>query len=153
MKRLATALLTFAVVAMAWTPTLSNAQPGRRGKALTPEAREALTEALAGPDGEWAAHALYSAIITKFGEVQPYVNIRQAESRHIAALERQLTKYGVTLPTNAFAGKVKAPESLLVAAQDGVKAEERNITASETGSTLLLNRSRIERMVPNTGRL
>ncbi len=127
MKRIATAPLTLPVVAMPWTPSVGNARQGGRGKTLAPEAREALIEALAGPGGEYAARALCSAISTRFGGVRPCVNIRQAGSRHFAALERQLEKYGVPLPAKACAGKVKAPESLLAGAQEGVKAEEGNI--------------------------
>ncbi len=126
MKSLTTFAAAFALLA-AITATAQPYGRGRAAKALTPEARQALVESLAGPDGEYAAHAAYSAVIAKFGELQPYANIREAEARHIAALERQLEKYGVPLPANEYAGKVKAPDSPLAAAKDEVKAEERNV--------------------------
>jgi hypothetical protein len=122
-----TSLAIMAATLLSLTAQAQRDRPGRGTGPLAPEAREALVEALAGPEGEYAAHALYSAIIAKFGTVQPYVRIREAESRHIAALERQLKRYGVPLPTNAFAGVVKAPASLLVAAEEGVLAEEKNV--------------------------
>lgn len=126
MKSLTTFAAAFALLA-AITATAQPYGRGRAAKALTPEAKQAVVEALAGPEGEYAAHAAYSAVIEKFGDVQPYLNIREAEARHIAALERQLEKYGVPLPTNQYAGKANAPDSLLAAAKDEVKAEERNV--------------------------
>ena len=56
--------------------------------------REVLTEALSGPDGEYAAQATYQAIMDKFGGKLPYTNIIKAEARHIGALQRQFEKYG-----------------------------------------------------------
>ena len=100
---------------------------GSQGKALTAEAKEAVLTALAGPDGEYAAHALYTAILEQHGSIQPFAAIREAESRHIRALERQLKKYGVTVPKNTFEGKAKAPETILAAAQQGVESERANI--------------------------
>jgi len=100
---------------------------GRGSHTLTPEARQAVVEALASPYGEFAAHALYSAILKKFGDAQPYAAIREAETRHIQALKRQLEKYGVAIPEDKFAGKTEAPATLLEAAKRGIEAEERNI--------------------------
>ena len=99
----------------------------RRNAALPADVRKALVEALAGTDGEYAAHAQYSAIIEKFGDVQPYAAIRMAESRHIAALERQLQKYGVKFPANKFEGKTEAPASLTEAAKEAIASEEKNV--------------------------
>lgn len=99
----------------------------RRNATLPTDVRKALVEALAGPDGEYAAHAQYGAIIEKFGDVQPYAAIRMAESRHIAALERQLEKYGVKIPANKFEGKTEAPVSLTDAAKQAIASEEKNV--------------------------
>ena len=38
------------------------------------------------PEGEYAAYAMYSAVIVEFGSVEPYVSIREAEGRHIEAI-------------------------------------------------------------------
>jgi hypothetical protein len=104
-------------------------QPGRGSSSgsITPEAKQALVQAHAGPDGEFAAHVLYSAILKKFGDVQPYANIREAEPRHIQALKRQFEKYGTAIPEDKFAGKATPPEKLLQAAKDGIEAEKKNV--------------------------
>jgi len=94
---------------------------------VNPAIKEALTEALAGPDGEYAAYAEYSAIIKKFGEVLPYVNIRGAEERHINALKGHFEMYGLPVPENKYLGKITVPASLVEAAKAGVVAEERNV--------------------------
>jgi hypothetical protein len=95
--------------------------------ATDPTVQDVLLTALAGPDGEYAAFAEYSAIIEKHGAVAPYVNIRGAETRHINALQRQCEKYGVTVPENTYLGKITAPANLIEAAKQGVVAEERNV--------------------------
>lgn len=86
-----------------------------------------LQEALAGPEGEYAALATYDAIIAKFGEIAPYTMIRRAEQRHIAALQRQFETHGLPVPENPWTGRVATPASLLAAAQEGVRAEEENV--------------------------
>lgn len=125
-KSIATFTTVFALLAA----ISATAQPygrGRAGKALTPEAKQAVIETLAGPEGEFAAHALYSAILKKHGDIQPYAAIREAEARHIQALKRQLEKYGITIPEDKFAGKAVAPATLLEAAKQGVESEEKNV--------------------------
>ena len=91
-------------------------------------AETALTEALAGPDGEYAARAEYEAILKKFGDVLPYSAIIHAEERHIAALKSQFEKRGWTVPEDVYAGRIEAPTTLKSAAEEGLKAEERNVT-------------------------
>jgi hypothetical protein len=123
-------LTQFAAVFALLAVISATAQPyggGRRGKSLTPEAKQAVVEALAGPEGEYAAQALYSAIVGKNGDVQPYAAILEAETRHIQALKRQLEKYGIAVPEDKFAGKVTAPSTLVEAAKQGVESEEKNV--------------------------
>jgi hypothetical protein len=86
-----------------------------------------LTQALAGPDGEYAAHAEYSAIVQKFGAVQPYANILNAEERHIAALTRLFEIRGLAVPEDTSSGNVQVPATLQAAADASVTAEERNV--------------------------
>lgn len=90
-------------------------------------AAQALTEALAGPDGEYAARAEYDAILKKFGDVQPFATIAATEQRHIEALKRHFEMRGLTVPADEYKGKVTAPATLADAAAAGVKAEERNV--------------------------
>ena len=102
------------------------AQPST--SSLSESAKEAILEALTGPEGEYAAYAMYNAVIDKFGEVEPYVSIREAEGRHIEALKRLLDRHGVAYPKeNPYIGKVQAPESLEEAARAWAKGEVENV--------------------------
>jgi len=95
---------------------------------LSEEAQNALLEALTGPEGEYAAYAMYTAVIEKYGELEPYVSIRKAEAKHIEALKRQLGRYGVDYPAeNPYLGRVGAPESLEDAAQAWAEGEVANV--------------------------
>jgi len=95
---------------------------------LSEPAKEAIIEALTGPAGEYAAYAMYNAVIDKYGEVEPYVSIREAEARHIEALKRVLDRYGVAYPKeNPYIGKVQAPESLEEAAKAWAEGEVENV--------------------------
>jgi hypothetical protein len=85
-------------------------------------------EALMSPVGEYAASAMYQAVIDKFGQVEPYVTIRVAEERHISALIRQLDRYGVKVPANPYLGAVAAPAKLQAAAEAWAVGEIENVT-------------------------
>ncbi len=102
---------------------------GRSGTlTASPEVQSALLEALTGPEGEYAAYAMYDAVIEKYGEVEPYVTIREAEARHIQALQRQLDRYGIDYPTeNPYIGEVTAPDSLEAAAKAWADGEIANV--------------------------
>ena len=78
-------------------------------------------------DGEYAASASYAAVIDAFGPVEPYVSIREAEERHIAALIRQLERMGVTVPANPYLGNLAAPADLQTAAQAWATGEVDNV--------------------------
>ncbi len=49
---------------------------------------------------EFKAYENYTKIIEKFGAVNPFVNIREAEARHYSMLIPLLQKYGVEVPVN-----------------------------------------------------
>jgi len=76
---------------------------------------------------EYKAYETYKKVIEKFGVVQPFANIMQAEINHFEALSQIAQKYEVPLPMNDFEGKIQAPRSLLEAAEIGVVAEIENI--------------------------
>jgi len=98
------------------------------GGQISEEAKQALLEALTGPEGEYAAYAMYDAVIEKYGEVEPYVSIRRAEANHIAALQRQLDGYGIEYPKeNPYIGQVSAPDSLKEAAEAWAAGEIANV--------------------------
>lgn len=84
-------------------------------------------EALMGPEGEYAAAASYQAVIDKFGQVEPYVAIKAGEERHAAALTRQLTRMGVSVPDNPYLGILEAPADLQAAAQAWADGEIVNV--------------------------
>jgi hypothetical protein len=86
-----------------------------------------LWEALMGPDGEYAAAASYQAVLDRFGTVEPYASILEAELRHIAALTRQLERLGVNVPSNPYLSKVAAPSDLESAATAWATGEILNV--------------------------
>lgn len=146
-------MLTAACMLLACSFTMGQPFGGRRAATtLTPEARQAVIEALAGPEGEFAAHALYSAILKKHGDVQPYAAIRDAETRHIGALKRQLEKYGIAIPEDKFLGKGAAPTTLLEAAKQGVEAEKKNIAMYDSYLATVKNYPDLTRVFTNLQR-
>jgi hypothetical protein len=83
--------------------------------------------ALLGPDGEYAAAAMYQAVIDEFGDVEPYVSIKEGEERHIDALTRQLERMGYEVPDNPYLGEVSAPADLQTAAEAWAVGEIANV--------------------------
>jgi hypothetical protein len=90
---------------------------------LSPEEVAALHEAL---EDEYKAWATYDQVIRDFGAVRPFINIRESEARHIAALSALFARHGLPLPQNAWPGKVRRFESLRAACQAGVDGEIEN---------------------------
>lgn len=121
--------LVFAQGGVATSPsTQTTAATTTSTQTVAPEVKDALLEALTGPEGEYAAYAMYTAVIDTYGDVEPYVTIREAEARHIAALERQLDKYGIEYPSeNPYLGTVEAPASLQEAAIAWAEGEVANV--------------------------
>ncbi len=66
---------------------------------------QVLREAL---DDEYRAWATYDQVIADFGAVQPFVNIREAEARHIDALHGLYRCYGLTIPDNPYPARSPA---------------------------------------------
>ena len=112
----------------------TQASPSAAGEFVLPDGLVAGTneaiawEALMSPVGEYAASAMYQAVIDEFGQVEPYVTIRFAEERHISALTRQLDRYGINVPANPYLGEVAAPADLQTAAQAWAIGEIENVT-------------------------
>jgi len=88
---------------------------------------EIVLAALMGPEGEYAAAASYEAVLDKYGQVEPYATIYQAELRHIDALIRQLQKLGEPVPSNPYTGKITAPKDLTTAAEAWAEGEILNV--------------------------
>jgi hypothetical protein len=112
---------------------------------LTETEIAALNEAL---DDEYRALATYDQVIADFGDVSPFSNIRDAESRHIDALCTLFSRYGLTIPENPWFGNVERYESLQEACEAGVAAEianaeiyERLVQATERPDILTVFRN------------
>jgi len=95
---------------------------------LTDTEIRVLHEAL---DDEYHAWAIYDQVVADFGEVRPFINIRQAEARHIEALLGLFARYGLAVPANPWPGKVERYASLQAACEAGVIAEIANGTMYE----------------------
>lgn len=77
-------------------------------------------------DDEYRAWSTCDQVIRDFGNVMPFVNIREAEVRHIAALQALFVTYGLRVPENIWPGRVPRYASLREACQAGVAAEIEN---------------------------
>lgn len=84
---------------------------------------EILFEAL---QDEYKARATYQAVIRRFGDVRPFINIVEAEGRHIQALLPLFDKYSIAVPEDNWPSRVICPESLTEACRTGVAAEVDN---------------------------
>jgi hypothetical protein len=84
----------------------------------------ALQEAL---DDEYKAWATYDQVIQDFGPIRPFINIRDAESRHIDALCQLYHEHGLTPPDNNWIGKAPRYDSVKSACAAGVQAEIDNV--------------------------
>jgi rubrerythrin len=80
---------------------------------------------------EYLAQARYNNIIGTFGNIRTFVQIREAELRHINALLPLFERYQVTLPNDNSQTFVTTPESLKAAYAAGVQGEIDNISMYE----------------------
>ncbi len=76
---------------------------------------------------EFKAYETYTKIIEKFGLVQPFVNIKEAEAIHYTALIKLMEKYAIDVPINNWASKIEIPNTLIECCEIGVAAEINNI--------------------------
>ena len=90
---------------------------------LTAVEINALHEAL---DDEYQSWSTYDQVIRDFGEVRPFINIRDAEARHIEALSRLFLRYNVPMPENPWLAKVERYSSVPAACEASVAAEVAN---------------------------
>jgi hypothetical protein len=84
---------------------------------------DGLLEAL---DDEYKAWATYDGVIRDFGEIRPFINIREAEARHIDALVALFRAYGLTPPGNQWEGKAERFDSVASACAAAVQSEIDN---------------------------
>ena len=92
---------------------------------LDQKTQDALISALA---DERLAQATYQAVLNKFPDARPFINILEAEKKHESILLPLFTKYGVAVPKNDFdPAKISVPADLVEACKVGIKAENENI--------------------------
>ncbi len=84
---------------------------------------DALIEAL---HDEYKARATYQYVIDQFGPIRPFINIVQAETRHIQALIPLFHRYGVSVPEDDWKQRIAKPASIMDACKTGVAAEIEN---------------------------
>lgn len=115
-----------------WSPARSSSTPpaasepaeNRSEMSVLAEAeRQALRDAL---DDEYRAWATYDQVIRDLGPVRPFVNIREAEARHIEALRALFRRYGLEIPENTWPGRVPRFASVREACEAAVDAEIEN---------------------------
>ena len=83
----------------------------------------ALNDAL---DDEYKARATYDQVIDDFGPIRPFINIRDAESRHIDALRNLYDRYGIEPPADAHVENAPTFDTVEAACEAAVKAEIDN---------------------------
>lgn len=76
---------------------------------------------------EFKAYETYTKIIEKFGLVQPFVNIKEAEAIHYSALIQLMQKYNIEVPINNWTSKIEIPNTLIECCEMGVAGEIANI--------------------------
>lgn len=76
---------------------------------------------------EFKAYETYSKIIEKFGAINPFVNIKEAEAVHYSALIPLLQKYEVEVPVNDWSEKIEVPNTYIECCELGVAGEIKNI--------------------------
>lgn len=129
--------------------------PAEESESSDPVIKEVMTDteivlaALMGPEGEYAAAASYLAVLDKYGSVEPYQTIYQAELRHIDALIRQLERQGEVVPENPYLGKITAPEDLVSAAEAWAIGEVLNVELYD----LLISKTDNENLLKVLGNL
>ena len=83
-------------------------------------------------DDEQRAWATYDQVIADHGQVLPFINIVEAEARHIGALEALFAMYDLDVPENPWVGAVPHFPSVSEACKGGVVAEIENVRLYDT---------------------
>ena len=85
--------------------------------------KNALVEAI---HDEYKSRATYRLVISTFGEIRPFINIVEAEGRHIKALLPLFEKYGIAVPEDDWSSRIEPASSILEACRQGVEDETEN---------------------------
>ncbi len=95
----------------------------KEAEKMSDKIANALIEAL---NDEYKARATYQCVIEQFGPIRPFINIIEAETRHIQALLPLFQRYGVPVPADDWKQRISKPESVMDACKTGVEAEIEN---------------------------
>lgn len=76
---------------------------------------------------EYLAQARYNIILEKFGDIRTFVQIKEAEMRHINALLPLFYRYQVPLPEDLSYSLITTPANMKEAYAAGVQGEIDNI--------------------------
>ena len=87
--------------------------------------KERLTLALL---DEYKSRATYAKILEQFGPIRPFVNIHEAEGRHVEALLRLFEAYQIEVPVDHWPCHITVPKTLKEACEQAVDAEQDNMT-------------------------
>ncbi|MCI5189104.1 MAG: DUF2202 domain-containing protein [Candidatus Electrothrix sp. AS4_5] len=91
--------------------------------ASTADLKSYLTTAI---NDEYRAKNTYIAVMNKFGQVKPFVEIKESEEQHISMLVNLFNQYGLSVPANT-GNALSAPATLSEACSLGVQAEIENV--------------------------
>ncbi|QQS42581.1 MAG: DUF2202 domain-containing protein [Acidobacteriota bacterium] len=91
-----------------------------------PLSKEEVDGLLLALNDEYLAWATYDRVNKDFNDPRPFVNIQQAEGRHIERLKTLFAAYGVQVPENRWIGSEPQFKSLQEACKAGVDGEIAN---------------------------
>jgi hypothetical protein len=97
---------------------------------------------------EYKSRAAYNAVISKFGEIRPFINIVAAEGRHVEALLPLFTKYNVAVPEDDWNSRIDTPATILDACQLGVKDEIENAEMYDRLLNLTMDYPDVQEVLP-----
>lgn len=121
------AVIALAVAASVAAVPLASITAASAADPLPQAVQEALTSALM---DEYHAEAFYDAVLDRFGQVRPFVNIIRAEQNHASAIITLMRTYGMAVPENTLLGSAEVaaavPATLGAACAVGVQAEMDN---------------------------
>lgn len=113
--------LVIASSAEAAGPVRATVTPQGTPRPLSSDEVVALNRAL---DDEYQAWATYDQVVTDFGAIRPFVNIRNAEAAHIRAVQNLFTRYRLLVRPNPWIGNVPHYATLAQACTAGVTIEQ-----------------------------
>jgi len=78
---------------------------------------------------EFEAYETYTRIIEKFGNIAPFINIKETEAVHYTILLQLMQKYNIEVPINKFqTAIIDIPNTIIECYELGVAKELSNIT-------------------------